>query len=580
MKDLSYSQLLTENRTLGERLQSEPYRICLLSNITVNPLVEILEYALRTEGLNATVTAGDYDNIVQDSARLGKMDAAVVFWEVGNLIDGLHAEHYGMPDSVIDELVRRVETELTLVFSALQNVPLVLFNQFSALTFSCDELRDTALTRIQTRLNDALSDRLTNNVIPVNIDRITCCVGLDASVDYRQFLAAKSLYSISWLRAYADHVSPAFRAIAGKARKVLILDCDNTLWGGILGEDGASNLRMSDLSRPGKAFREVQQLVKGMRSEGILLALCSKNNPEDVDEVLDTHPDILLHKEDFVARKINWRDKASNLREMAAELNLDLDSFVFVDDSDFELGLVSEELPEVAVLKVPSHLPDYPPAIRQLRSQFFTLSQSAEDARKTEMYRAETGRSSAKKEYDSIEDYLRSLELQVELMWDSAIPAERVAQLTQKTNQFNLTTRRYTEADIKRFASDERHVICAFTVRDRFGEYGVTGVVILLLDQGRSSASIDSLLMSCRVLGRNIEFSVFDAIADTLCVQNIRFLTAEYLRTPKNSQVSDYFDKVGMRLDLDDGNRKAYSLELEKYQFKKPDYIEVSPHAG
>jgi FkbH-like protein len=580
MSDLSYAEILRQNRTLGESLQSTPYRIGVLSNITVNPIVDILEYSLRVAGINARVEMGEYDNIVQDSSRFADMDAVVVFWELGNIIEGLHANHYSMAPEAVTQLMQRVEAEIGLVFSALSRVPLVLFNRFSALPFCAHELRDTNLSHMQVRLNRILSGKVPGNVTPIDIDKVICHVGLAASLDYRQFLAAKSLYSIAWLRAYIDYVSPLFRAVAGKARKVLVLDCDNTLWGGILGEDGAEKLQMNDLSRPGKVFQEVQQIIKGMRSEGVVLALCSKNNPEDVDEILDTHPDLVLRRSDFVARKINWRDKASNLRELAAELNLGLDSFVFVDDSGFEIGLVAEELPEVHLLQVPEQLSEFPGAMRRLRNLFFSLSQSDEDTQKTELYRAESERNTAKQAYENIDDYLRSLGLEVKLMWDERVPVERVAQLTQKTNQFNLTTRRHTEGDIENFISDTKHTVGSFSVRDRFGDYGVTGVLILTFNIDRSQANIDSMLMSCRVLGRNIEYAVFDALVDSLKQRGVRLLTAEYRRTAKNSQVSNLFEKLGMRVEIDSADRKAYALDLRDYQARKLDYVEVSTDVG
>jgi len=573
MKLLKYSEILARNRELGRMVKGKSYRIALLSNIVVNQLGEILEFELRRRGINAEVLYGDYDNIVQDSIRFKDVDAAVVFYETANLVDSLHASAEAMTTGELAMLAGRVEQEMELVLDNLSEVPLVLFNRFSALLFAPDDLRDGALQRICNRLNAKLNQTVTANQLAVNMDRLLAQVGLPAAADFRQFQSTKALYTIKLLKTYAEHVAPAFLSVTGRMRKVLVLDCDGTLWGGILGEDGDSQIQMNNSTRPGRIFREIQQMLKGLRRHGVLLALCSKNNPEDVDRVFAEHPDMLLRDDDWAAKKINWQDKATNLRQISAELNLGLDSFVFVDDSAFELGLVQDELPNVACVKVPETLSDYPAVMRHLAREFFVLTRTAEDMRKTEMYQQEQARGETKVQFTSLDDYLRSLGLVVRVAWNDEVALDRAAQLSQKTNQFNLTTRRYTEADMVRMLRDNSFAIATFAVEDRYGNYGIAGLSIVCIKA--DIASMDTFLMSCRVIGRNVERAFFDYLINKLCEMGMVRLEAEYLRTHNNDQVSGFYDALGFQLVFAKEGQRNYNLLLADYQPSGINYIEV-----
>jgi FkbH-like protein len=580
MKSLKYADILARNRELGQLAVGHPYRIALLSNLVINQLGEILEFVLRTRGINAEVVYGDYDNIVQDSIRLKDVDAVVIFWEAANLVDGLHACAEIKGAEELAQLGERVEHEMELVLGNLRDVPLVLVNKFSGLLFTGDDLRDGALQRLCNRLNVCLDRLVSPHQILIKVDKVLAQVGLRAAADFRQLQSAKALYSIEFLKSYAEHVAPAFLAVAGRMRKVLVLDCDNTLWRGILGEDGESQIQMNASTPQGRVFREVQQILKGFRKQGILLALCSKNNVEDVDRILIGHPDMLLREDDLVAKKINWQDKATNLRQLSEELNLGLDSFVFVDDSAFEIGLVQDELPMVICVKVPETLSDYPAVMRSLAREFFVLVHTSEDFNKTEMYRQEQVRMETKARFASLDDYLSSLGLVVRIASNEAVSMARAAQLTQKTNQFNLTTRRYTEADLVHMLSEQGFVIILFAVSDCYGDYGITGLAIVKTETEVGIASIDTLLMSCRIIGRNVERVFFDYLVGKLQAMGIARLRAEYLRTPKNDQVSDFYDSLGFRRTIVETDLRKYDLKLADYQKSGIDYIEVKEDVG
>lgn len=572
---MKLAEIIKRNRELGARLTGDKYRIALISNITVSLLKEILERTLREEGINAIVTVGDFDAIVQDSARLSDFNAVLVFWEAGNFIEGFHNQVESMSQVKLDALAERVEGEMELMLANLQNTPLVLLNHFSSEIFCSDSLSIRPLTSLCNRLNTKLRDQVGPNQLIVDHDKVFSKVGVDNSVDFRQFQSAKALYSVDFFKAYAEAVMPAFMAATGRAKKVLVLDCDNTLWSGVLGEDGIGGIEMSDATIKGKSFREVQTILKGYRTEGILLALCSKNNSNEIDEVLNHHKDMVLTESDLVARRVNWEDKATNLRELSAELNLGLDSFVFVDDSPFEIGLVTKALPQVKCMQVPQNISEYPALMRRLRREFFNLSRTAEDDRKTEMYREEQQRKNQAGRFDTIDEYLASLGLKLKVLWDTDIPISRAAQMTQKTNQFNLTTKRYTEAEIQRMANDPSYSLATFSVSDRYGDYGVTGLAIIQrAKELPESGLIDTLLMSCRVIGRKIEHKFFDEVVRNLHDNGIQKLNAEYLATSKNSQVANLYDDLGFTPISSVGGNRKYEMNLRDYKPQQISHIE------
>ena len=572
---MKLTEIIRRNRELGASLTGEKYTVAILSNITVNQLKEVLELTLREEGINATVEIGDYDSVVQDSEKFSNANAVVLFWEPGNLIDGLTDKIYTISQSQLLLLQERVQSEIDLVLKNLDSTSLVLINKFSSLLFETNALKNGPLKNLCNSLNTALKGKTAGNTILVDTGYVIAKTGIKAAKDLRMFHSSKALYTLDFFKNYADAITPAIKAATGHIKKVIALDCDNTLWGGILGEDGEENIQMNENTLNGKAYKEVQTILRSLQSEGVLLVLCSKNNLADVNKVLSQHPDMILKEEHIIAKRINWQDKASNLRELSASLNLGLDSFIFIDDSSFEIGLILKELPQVLCVQVPANLSEYSSAIRELRKDFFSLSTTAEDHRKTEQYQVEQQRKNHSVQFNSTEDYLASLELRVSLEWNDKIPVPRASQMTQKTNQFNLTTRRYTEIDIIKMRADNDFAIAVLSVTDRYGDYGVSGMAIIKVDHINASATMDSFLLSCRVIGRNVEYAFFDSIVEKLLKDGVKTMKAEYLPTAKNKQVEKFYDSIGMRILLETELNKEYAIMLEEYKPKKIAYITI-----
>lgn len=573
MEELKYTEIIRRNREYRRTATGPKYRVLVLANIVVLYLKEILEYALAEAGVNAEVTLGGYDAIVQESPQAGGHDAVIVFWELANLVDGLQYRADMMVEERLDELLTHAASQVDLALGNLAAASLVLFNRFTDTAFAPYGLRPGAAAQLAARLNGHLASRARPTLLQVDLDRILIQVGLREALSLRDYYSSKSLYSVAFFKAYAQQIRPGILAACGKVKKVLVFDCDNTLWDGILGEDGMEGIAMSARDARGAPYEEVQFIAKALAHRGAILGLCSKNNEADVDEVERNHPDFHLRDGELVVRRVNWGNKADNLREIAAELNVGLDSLVFVDDSAFEVDLVRGELPEVTVFRVPENRHDYPTAFRKLARLFFNLSETAEDLRKSSMYREQQARRTLQREFTDLEGYLRELQLAVEISVNDRALVPRAAQMTQKTNQFNLTTRRYTEQDISQFIDQGDLVVC-LAVKDRFGDSGVSGLAIVRL--GGAAATIDSLLMSCRILGRNLECVFVDSLLSLLRARGVERIGASYLPTHKNQQVADFYERAGFGEPRIATEGKYYTLVLRDHQSKDIDYISVS----
>ena len=575
VNDLKYSEILKINTKLGKKLKSNDYRISVLSNITINKIKEILEYVLRKENINANIKVGDYDNIVQDSLKYKDSSLVFVFWEICNLIDGLQYKIELFNNNDLDELLEKTKSEIDLVFKNLQKTSLVIFNKFSSLTFSNSNIRKNNLDRLADQLNQYLEKRIPENVRLVDLEKVIANVGVEKSLDLRYYYSSKALYTVDFFKEYSESVKPFIMSANGKAKKALIFDCDNTLWKGILGEDGFDNIEMSPKTKDGAIFYEIQNIAISLNKQGILLGLCSKNNPADVDEVINSHPDMQLRDEHITINKSNWSNKVTNLKEITQELNIGLDSLLFVDDSSFEVNLIREQLPEITVLQVPERLYNYPKMLRENIGLFYNLSFTAEDRKKIDMYKQQVKRETVKKGFTDIEDYLASLELKMNIYEDDKSIIPRMAQMSQKTNQFNLTTKRYTEGDIKNFIENDNSKVFAFSVSDKFGDSGVTGLCIIKIDKDNKNAFIDTFLMSCRIIGRNIEYAFMDYLINLIKNNGIKRVTAKYIKTHKNEQVKEFYEACSFSLLEFNNEFKYYELVVEKYELKKIKYIEV-----
>ena len=370
-----------------------------------------------------------------------------------------------------------------------------------------------------------------------------------------------------WLR----YIQP----ISGRVAKALVVDLDNTLWGGVVGEDGAAGIQLGE-QHPGAGYVALQRAIRDLAGRGILLGICSKNNELDALDVLENHPAMLLRPDDFSAIRINWDNKADNLRSIAAEWNIGLDSIAFLDDNPAECALVRRQLPEVIVIEldaVPE--PDRNPVIG---NPFFErLSLTEEDRSRTEIYAQQRERAVASASAGSLEDYLESLGTIVTIEPLSPDDTPRVAQLTQKTNQFNLTTRRYSEQDIEAFVAAGDRVYSA-RAADRFGDHGLIGVVIAR--PVSETWRIDTLLLSCRVIGRGVETAMVARVVADARANGASEVLGEFIATAKNAPARAFYDSAGFARLTGDDHHSEWTLDVAHETLEVPAWLELKPSEG
>jgi FkbH-like protein len=379
--------------------------------------------------------------------------------------------------------------------------------------------------------------------------------------DARLWYLARMRLNPQGLAALADTVAEHVAASRGMARKVVAVDLDDVLWGGVVGEVGLSGIELGE-DGLGLAYQDLQRELAKLARTGVLVVAASKNNPTDVDEVLDRHPAMVLRRDDFAALRVSWEDKATSLRGLAEELDLGLDSFVFLDDNPVERDWVRAALPEVLVPELPDDPVDRPAFLRGA-PWFRRISVTGADAARTASYQAQSRRRDLRGAVASFDDFLAELgqEAVVEPLHEGSLA--RAAQLAQRTNQFNLTTRRYSVAELEAVAADPAAEAFTLALSDRFGDSGITGLAILRFLDG--TAEVDTLLLSCRVLGRRVEDAFLAFLAERARERGARMLVGRYVESPRNEQVRSFYADRGFEPDGD-----AFRLDLERSRLEPP----------
>ena len=470
-----------------------------------------------------------------------------------------------------DQLVAEVESyaqRLQWAVGQIGEKPLLIFT-LECLYDSPVSISDRRLAQAIETFNSVAWDlaRAKANIQVVDFGTFLNQYPAHERIDWKFYFLSQMILNPRLAGDFRKWLGEQRRALALKRKKCLVLDLDNTLWGGVLGEDGMEAIQV-DGDYPGKAYHYWQEGLKELEHQGVILAICSKNNHADVEELFKVR-EMPLKWENFACVRINWDDKASNIRAIAEDLNIGLDSMVFVDDNPTERELIRQQLPMVAVPEWPSQPYELPAFYAQLVREYFVVyTLTAEDKQKTEQYRQNASRAQAKASFTNMEDFLRSLQMELTICEATDVAISRIAQMTQKTNQFNLTTKRYTEGDICNMLADGVK-IWTLAVRDKFGDNGITGLMILKPEDGWT---IDTLLMSCRILGKGIEEVFFKNVID----RYNGVLHAKYIPTAKNEQVADFYVKMGMKIEAQstDGG-KMYSAVIEDLDTTIKDYYKI-----
>ena len=422
--------------------------------------------------------------------------------------------------------------------------------------------------RLVALLNDRLSAAAAREgVALVDVARASARDGLDAWYDAARWLQAKIEIAPSAAMAFGELVARVLAAQRGLSRKCLVLDLDNTLWGGVIGDDGIEGIVLGEGSAAGEAHLALQRYAKLLGQRGVILAVCSKNDPRIAESVFHEHPEMLLKRSDIAAFVANWEDKAENLRRIASQLNIGLDSLVFVDDNPAERARIRQSLPMVAVPELPADAGGY---VRRLAEAgyFEAVAFTSEDVQRGEQYAANASREALLQSSQSMDDYLQALAMEVRFGPVTAVDLARVTQLINKTNQFNPTTRRYSAEEVAAICADDRGFTLQLRLTDRFGDNGLVSAALLRPDAGDPDAlEVDTWVMSCRVFGRQLESEAMNLMVETARSRGVRRLRAAYLPTPKNGVVSQLYQDLGFTREGDgmEGGATRWVLPLADY---------------
>lgn len=490
---------------------------------------------------------GDINNIDQ------KADAFIWFYLLPFKAD---------TEKVIQEITdfyHKIELILTQIPKQKPFFIFTLVRTFHNQWQNSDSVLDSAINELNQKIYDFAVD--CPNIKIINFSDFTQrCTRLKL-IDWKYYYISQIMINPQLKAGFQQWFLQQVNAIHGIRKKCLVLDLDNTLWGGILGEDGIDGIQLGN-TYPGNSFRDFQQHLRQAAQNGVILTACSKNNEEDVIEAWERNPSMILKKKHFAAYKINWQDKASNIMALAQELNIGLDSMVFIDDNPAERELIRQTLPEVSVPDFPAQPYQLPLFFTEIYERYFQIyALTKEDLTKTNQYQANAQRIQFEKKFTTLKDYLASLEMELKIQPANRFNTPRIAQMTQKTNQFNLTTRRYREDEIHSFHA-QKHLVLCMAVKDKFGDNGITAAGIIKLDKNKRTAEIDTFLLSCRILGRGIESVFLKFILNKLKTLNYTNIEAAYIPTHKNKQTADFYDKLDFKVSEQSNGAKRYHLEL------------------
>jgi FkbH-like protein len=553
----------------------------LSGNVTVDLLGTYLRKQALLHGHVAEIQVGDFGDHLGNVKRFATngTDTVILLDLLDAFIPAFESRIQLLGPDVIAAQVQRFRAELALTISEGRGIKHVFVSLVHRLSPPNAGSASDDVDEVAAAFNEAIMDEVagSKNVHIVSTSALSAQLGWDNAHDVHSYQRFRAPFTPAFLDRFAEQIYRLTRGFGSYFYKALVLDGDNTLWGGILGEDLADGIKLGPYGYPGSMFWQVQHDYLALQRRGVLLSLCSKNNPADVDELLESHPHMVLRDEHFIVKRVNWDDKATNLERIARDLNIGLESIVFVDDSSFECEAIRNRLPMVETLQVPSRLFEYPQLVSRIKELFPINGAPLEGPTKTEQYRLLALASQERARYATQDDYLASLDLKVTLYRNDRASAARIAELTQKSNQFNLTTRRYTVSEVSSLMDSGNADVFSVHVADKFGDSGLTGVVIVVYEKSET-AVVDTFLLSCRVLGRGVEISFWDSVMDAARTRRCRTFATEYLPTAKNPQVRDFWDRLGLTLVAEDpSGRRTYQVDLSTVQIvPQPAYVEMS----
>ena len=561
-------------RELSAREGSQSIRVAVLGGTTANEVVDLLELHLLASGFKPTFYISEYgqyfEDAVHDPRLLIEFKPDIVYLHTSCLnVQTFPPQHASQLE--FDACLNAEMARYRQIWQSLQNnlSCQIIQNNFEnppyAILGNMDVASMGGRSRFLHELNSAFARDISEQpkLILQDIQGISSRIGLNHWFDWQRWFSYKILISPEGSLAVARSLCAVIGSIFGKSRKVLVLDLDNTLWGGVIGDDGVDKIQLGRETAVGEAYIAFQEYCLSLRNRGVLLAVCSKNN-EETAKLGFEHPDSVLKLEHVSCFKANWEPKPDNILAIAKELNLGADSFVFVDDNPAERAVVIAQIDGIAVPDVGDDVSKFASIIEAGR-YFESVSLSDEDLARASLYANNAKRAAFESTFADYGQYLDSLEMSAEIDLVKPVYVERVAQLTNKTNQFNLTTRRYTVAEIQSIVADHGYLAIYAKLSDRFGDNGLVSVVLGRKAQGM--LHLDLWLMSCRVLKRELETALLDVLIARARSAGIQSLVGYYRPTKKNGMVAEHYRQLGFGLDAppaDDGS-STWRLDVEGY---------------
>lgn len=563
------SYYITKSKIFESKNFDKKISIAVLSSFTLNGLIETLKVKCAEQNVQCSGFNSNYNQYAQDildkKSYLYQFspDLTFLILDTRHILGSLFYSPYSLTTSQRKEFVENKANELlNLVntFVKTSQSKLVISN-FIIPTYSqfgiSDNKMEFGIKEMVQSLNQTIANRVIKepSVYIHDFNGFVTRYGENNTFDYRQYFYGDIQLSFNYIPMLAHDLMGYIKPLLGLNRKCIVLDLDNTLWGGIIGEDGFNGIKLGDDSI-GRSYIEFQKRLLSLHERGIILAINSKNNFEDAMKVLQEHPNMILRENHFACIRINWNDKVSNMNEIAEELNIGTDSMVFFDDDPVNREYVKTSLPQILTVDLPSDPSTFANILTNM-NDFNVLQITDEDRKRGTMYLQQRKRTELEKTSSNLDEFLKQLNIEVKIKKANEFTIPRISQLTLKTNQFNLTTRRYQEEEIREFANDARKIVGCAQVVDKFGDNGITGVFIINKDND-IEWTLDTFLLSCRVMGRAVEDGILHYIVQEAKKAGVKKLRGIFIPTKKNKPSENFLPNFGF---IKEGDYWIYSLE-------------------
>ncbi len=564
-----FLEIISIAQKLDNKRKDKSINIKIFTNSIVNPLDKIIKYYLDKKNISSYVEFANFNTILPSETK-ERFNIGLIIWECENLFPNGYDDLEKLTLKECNDYIESFITNFEYFLKDLSSYDYLIIKKLNGINYCSNNFEYNSARYISEKINLYLMEK---TILYKNIKFFD---DSDLIYDYGKDYYGRKLkdnklpyYSTEVLLEIGNTLSLMILSHFGLGKKVLILDCDKTLWNGVIGEDDNEKI-FSIQDKKRDFFLYANKIFNSLKNKGVLLAICSKNNFLDVKNFFDKKSNNLINFNDLIAKKINWELKSKNILDISNELNLGTSSFVFLDDSEHEINEVKTAINDIDCILVPKELRDYKKILLKIYKIFsYSFYETGEDANRTQLYQDEEQRNKLKKNY-SYEEYLKNLSLEMNFSNGNNFDLKRLVQMTQKTNQFNLTVLRQSEDELKKKLSSKKYLVYAFSLKDKFGDYGTVGLCQIKIVKN-DTVLIENLLMSCRVMGRNAEQSFLNEIIKTLNKQGYNKIYGLYSKGQKNQIVENFYEKNGfVKNDKD----KSFKYEGKLYIFENNSVID------